>query len=251
NLPILKEYENNLKWKKIINDAIENDGIIPYVQAIVDNKTKKSYKHECLIRLKHNDKIYTPYYFLDIAKRTHQYETLQTIMIKKCFEKFSTKDYKFSINLSTTDLKNKQFFDFLVKNIKRYKVADKLTIELLEDEELVKDEKIHKNIMKLSKMGISIAIDDFGSGYSNFVYLIKKLPINTLKIDGTLVKDILKDDKLYKLLQKIVEISKMFNFETIAEFVENEELYIKLKELDIDAFQGYYFSKPFNMEELK
>jgi diguanylate cyclase (GGDEF)-like protein len=249
-LPILKEFEENLKWKKIINDAIENDNIIPYVQAIIDNNTKHVTKYECLMRLKYEDKIYTPYFFLEIAKKTYQYETLQTIMIEKCFKKFSKFDYKFSINLSTKDLRNKQFLEFLTQNIEKYNVAKQLTIELLEDEDLVKDERINKNILKLHNLGVNIAIDDFGSGYSNFVYLIKNLPINTLKIDGTLVKDILSNEKLYKLLQKIVEIAETFNFETIAEFVETEELYDKLKILNINSSQGYYFSKPFDINDL-
>ena len=251
NLPILKEFEENLKWKKILNEAIENNLVIPYVQAIIDNNTKEVKKYECLMRIQYEDKIYTPYYFLEIAKKTHQYETLQKIMIEKCFNKFSNLPYNFSINLSLRDLKNEQFMNYLIQQIEKYNVADKLTIELLEDEELISDQKINEIIHKLSKTGVKIAIDDFGSGYSNFVYLIKNLPINTLKIDGTLVKDILTDEKLKKLLKKIVEIAKEFNFETIAEFVENEQLYLELLKLNIDASQGYHFSKPFDTEELK
>jgi diguanylate cyclase (GGDEF)-like protein len=251
NLPILKEFEKNLKWKKIINEAIENDGVIPYIQAIIDNKTKQVEKYECLMRIKHGNDIYTPYHFLEIAKKTHQYETLQKIMIEKCFSKFSKLPYSFSINLSLRDLKNDQFIKYLTEKIEEYNVADKLTIELLEDEEMISDKKINTVIHKLSDIGVKIAIDDFGSGYSNFVYLIKNLPINIIKIDGTLVKDILNDEKLKKLLKKVVEIAKEFNFETIAEFVENEELYIELLNLDVDSSQGYHFSKPFDIKELK
>ncbi len=250
NLPILKEFEENLKWKKIINEAIEKDNVIPYIQAIINNKTKKIEKYECLMRIKHENNIYTPYYFLEIAKKTHQYETLQKIMIKKCFDRFSKTDYNFSINLSLRDLKNEQFIRFLIKQIEKYNVHSQLTIELLEDEELISDQKINEVIHKLSGIGVKIAIDDFGSGYSNFVYLIKNLPIDTIKIDGTLVKDILNDEKQKKLLKKIVEITKEFDFETIAEFVENEELYLELLKLNIDASQGYHFSKPFNINDL-
>jgi len=250
-LPILKEYEENLKWKKIINKAIENDNVIPFVQSIIDNKTKKIEKYECLIRIKDGKNIYTPYHFLEIAKKTYQYETLQQIMIEKCFKKFSQLPYNFSINISLRDLKNDQFVKYLINKINEYNIANKLTIELLEDEELISDKKINEIVFKLSKMGVKIAIDDFGSGYSNFVYLIKNLPIDTIKIDGTLVKDILKDEKLKKLLKKIIEIANEFEFNTVAEFVENEEIYCELKKLNVKYSQGYYFSKPFNIEELK
>ena len=250
NLPILKEFENNLKWKKIINEAIEKDKIIPYVQAIINNLTKNVHKYECLMRIEHDGEIFTPYHFLNIAKKTHQYEALQKIMIEKCFEKFSNLPYQFSINLSLSDLKNDQFRKFLFDKIKEYDVAKKLTIELLEDEEMISDKKLNEIIHNLAKNDIKIAIDDFGSGYSNFVYLIKNLPIATLKIDGTLVKDILKDEKLKKLLQKIVEIANEFNLETVAEFVENEEIYLEIQKLNIIYSQGYYFSKPFDIREL-
>jgi len=250
-LPILKEYEENLKWKKIINRAIENDNVIPYVQGIIDNNTKKIEKYECLMRIVDGDNVYTPYFFLETAKKTHQYETLQQIMIEKCFNKFSKLPYNFSINVSLRDLKNDKFVIYLFKKIKEYDIANKLTIELLEDEELISDKKINTIIHKLSKEGVNIAIDDFGSGYSNFVYLIKNLPINTIKIDGTLVKDILKDEKIKKLLKKIVEIANEFEFQTIAEFVENEEIYEELKKMYVKSSQGYFFSKPFNINELK
>jgi diguanylate cyclase (GGDEF)-like protein len=251
NLPILKDYENNLKWKNIINEAIKNDKVIPFVQGIVENKTKEIVKYECLIRIEHENKIYSPFFFLEIAKKTHQYEQLQQIMIEKCFAKFSKMNFPFSVNIAITDLKNDNFRNFLIKKIKEYGVNEILTIELLEDEELVKDKKINEIIHTLKKLGVKIAIDDFGSGYSNFVYLIKDLPIDIIKIDGTLVKDILEDEKIYKLLSKIIEIANTFNLETIAEFVENEEIYNKLKEIGVQYSQGYYFSKPFSIYELK
>jgi EAL domain-containing protein (putative c-di-GMP-specific phosphodiesterase class I) len=172
-------------------------------------------------------------------------------MIEKCFSKFSKHPYNFSINISTNELENANFVAFLINKIDEYDISNKLTIEILEDEDLVKNEKINKIINTLSKKGVKLAIDDFGSGYSNFVYLIKNLPISTLKIDGSLVKDILEDEKLKKLLSKIIEIANEFNFETIAEFVENEKIYNELKNLKVYASQGYYFSKPFNIEELR
>jgi len=251
NLPILKEYEKNLKWKKILDEVIEKKEVVPFVQAIVDNETKEPKKYECLMRIRHNGEIYTPYHFLEISKKTHQYETLQRIMIDKCFEKFQKLDYEFSINVSISDLKSSNFRTFLKSHIKKYNIAHKLTIEILEDEELVKDKILNRTLFTLNDMGVKIAIDDFGSGYSNFIYLIKDIPLDLLKIDGSLVKDILKDEKLLKLLEKIVEIAQSFNLKTVAEFVENEEIYQTVKSINVDCSQGYYFSQPFKLEDLK
>ena len=248
-LKIVKEYENNLKWKNIIHKAIKNDNIIPFVQPIINNKTGKVEKYECLVRLKDNDKIYTPYFFLEISKHTHQYHDIQKIMIKKTFEKFSKLDYKFSINLSTIDLVNNSFREFFLKEIEKYDIKNKLIVELLEDEELLQEDVLEFiNLLKLR--GISIAIDDFGSGYSNFSYLIKDLPISILKIDGSLVKNIAKQDKDYKLFSSIINMAKEFDFEIVAEYVENEEIFHILQQLEVNYSQGYYFSAPFDIAKL-
>ena len=249
NLPILKEFEENLKWKHIIQTAIESDGIIPYVQPIINNSTKKIEKYECLMRLKYEDKIYTPYFFLEVSKKANLYSKLQQIMVEKCFKKFSTLNYKFSINLSLSDLKNEKFLRFLFNEIKKYNISNKLIIELLEDEELIKNEELNKLLKLFKEKGIQIALDDFGSGYSNFIYL-QDLQTDILKIDGSLIKNI-NDKKIYEMIKKIVEIAHIHNLQTVGEFVENEEILNKLKEIGIEYSQGYYFSAPFDIEELK
>ena len=90
---------------------------------------------------------------------------------------------------------------------------------------------------------MNLAIDDFGSGYSNYKHVLK-LNSDILKIDGSLIKNILEDkDSLY-VVESIVNFAKKINIKTVAEFVENEEIFNKLKEIGVDYFQGYYFSKP-------
>ena len=249
-LDITKKYKNNIKWKYIINEAIEKDNILAYVQPIVNNQTQKVEKYECLVRLKHEDKVYSPYFFLDISKHTGKYYDIQKIMVEKSFKKFSTLNYKFSINLSLQDLTNDKFKQFLLNKINEYNIQTKLIIELLEDEVLLTEEVLDF-LHHLTKLGIRIAIDDFGSGYSNFAYLIKDLPVSILKIDGSLVKNIATSKKDYKVLKTITYIAKEFDFEIVAEFVENKEIYELLKEMKIDYSQGYYFSAPFDINELK
>jgi diguanylate cyclase (GGDEF)-like protein len=248
-LPLVKEYENNLKWKNIIKKAIKNDNIVPYIQPLVNSNSKKIDKFECLIRLKEGDRVYSPYFFLEISKKTGQYQELQKIMIKKSFEKFKNLDYKFSINLSTNDLNSIKFQEYFINMIDEYGVEDKVIVELLEDDGLLYPEIIGFLIV-LNQMGVEVAIDDFGSGYSNFSYLITKLPVTILKIDGTLVKNIANDDKSFRLLKTIVNMAKEFDLSVIAEFVENKEIVELLETLDIDYYQGYYFSAPFDMDEL-
>ena len=171
-------------------------------------------------------------------------------MVEKAFNKFSTLNYKFSINLSLQDLTNAKFKQFLLDKIDEYKIQNKLIVELLEDESLLTEEVLDF-LHHLKKLGISIAIDDFGSGYSNFAYLIKDLPVSILKIDGSLVKNIAKSKKDYKLLKSLTYTAKEFDFEIVAEFVENQEIYELLKKMKVDYSQGYYFSAPFSIENIE
>lgn len=247
NLPLLKEFENNLKWKKIITKAIKEDNILPFVQPIVNNKTNKIDKYECLVRLKDDDKIYTPFFFLDIAKKTSLYTEIQKIMVEKSFKAFQKLDCKFSINLSMEDFTNYAFINFFFNKIQEYNVGNKLIVELLEDE-MINFEDIAIQLQKLKKFNVQIAMDDFGSGYSNFIYL-EKMDIDIVKIDGSIIKNI-NDPKIYAILSKMVEIIKELNLEVVGEFIENKEILAKINKINIDYSQGYYFSKPFDIRKL-
>ncbi|GAB6074327.1 EAL domain-containing protein [Nautilia lithotrophica] len=249
SLPIVKEFENNIKWKNILKKAIKEDKIIPFVQPIVNSKTFKTEKYECLMRIEYDGTIYTPYYFLEISKKTGQYFDLQKIMIEKCFQKFSKLNYKFSINLSAFELSNEQFRKFLIEKIDEYNVAEKLIIEILEDEEL-HNEELMGYLIFLHNIDIEFAIDDFGSGHSNLAYLITKLPVSILKIDGSLIKNIEYNINNYKLVKALTNMAKIFKLSVVAEFVENEKIAEILKELGVDYLQGYYFSKPKNIDEI-
>ncbi|TLT02684.1 EAL domain-containing protein [Aliarcobacter cibarius] len=91
--------------------------------------------------------------------------------------------------------------------------------------------------------GCKIAIDDFGSGYSNFEYLVK-LKADYIKIDGSLIKNINSQKESYIVVLTIVNFAKQMGIKTIAEFIENEEIYKTINDLGIDFSQGYYFSSP-------
>jgi diguanylate cyclase (GGDEF)-like protein len=249
NLPIVKEYKNNIKWKNILKTVIKENRVIPYVQPIVNAETYETEKYECLIRVEYEGEIYAPHHFLEISKQTGQYFELQRIMIDKCFSAFKDIDYKFSINLSALELSNEQFKEFLVGKITEYDVSEKLIIELLEDENL-SDEELMGFLIFLHTMDVEFAIDDFGSGHSNLSYLLSKLPVSILKIDGSLIKNVNTDVNNYKLVKALVNMAKIFNLSVVAEFVENEEVAQTLKKLKVDYFQGYYFGKPEPLNEI-
>jgi EAL domain-containing protein (putative c-di-GMP-specific phosphodiesterase class I) len=245
-LNIEEQYKNNIEWVKKLKIAIASDNIVPYFQAIYDNKTEKIASYECLIRLiDQEENIISPYKFLTIAKKSRLYSKLTRIMIEKSCKHFENIDTDFSINLSVEDILNTDIVEYIKQKIKEHNVSKKIIFEILESEgiENYEDVAIFTNEMKA--LGCRIAIDDFGSGYSNFEHLLK-LKIDYIKIDGTLIKNIDHDANAQTVVETIVNFAQRLNISTVAEFVHNEEVYKKVKELQIDRTQGFFLAQPQN-----
>jgi EAL domain-containing protein (putative c-di-GMP-specific phosphodiesterase class I) len=145
--------------------------------------------------------------------------------------------------VSIEDIVNSEFIDFLEHDLISKKIAHLITFELLESESITDYKKVISFIDRVKKLGCKIAIDDFGSGYSNFTYLLKLKP-DYIKIDGSSVKNIHTDENSYLITKTINDFAHNLGIKTIAEFVHCEEVFTILKELGVDEFQGFYFSEP-------
>ncbi len=239
-----QEYENNMLWTKKLKSAFIHDNIAVFFQPLVNNKTLKVEKYECLVRLiDENNKIIAPYFFLDISKKSNQYKKLTKIVIEKSFQKFEMLPFEFSVNISYEDIESSDFLDFIKEMLEKYDVANKVVFEILEDEGIKNYNLLISFIDEVKNLGCKVAIDDFGSGYSNFEHLLK-MNVDYLKIDASLIKNIATDENSYKITKTIIEFAKSLNLKTIAEFVENEKIFSIIKELGADYSQGYYFSAP-------
>ncbi|EQB40663.1 diguanylate cyclase [Sulfurimonas hongkongensis] len=238
------EYENNMLWTKRIKDAIKNDRIILYFQSIVDNNTLKTNKYESLIRLvDEHGNVITPYFFLEIAKKAKLYKQLTKIVVQKSFENFRENDFDFSINLSIDDILDKEISEYILEMLAIYNISDRVIFEIVESESIENFYEIQKFIKNVKLLGCRIAIDDFGTGYSNFEYLMR-LEADFIKIDGTIIKEIVHNKNSEIITKVIIDFAKRMNIEIIAEYVENEKVFKKVKELGIENSQGYYFSEP-------
>ncbi len=240
-LDLVKHSTDDIYWTKEIKKAILEDRVVPYFQPII--MKSGDIKFESLIRIEKDEEVIPPFKFLDVSKRNRQYSELTRIMIRKVFALFEHRDNSFSINLTFEDIVDTKLLEFLINNITQYKVQDRLIIEIVESES-IDDYEIVKNFISVMKMmGVRISIDDFGSGYSNFIYLIELKP-NFIKIDGSIVKNIDSDQDSFQITQSIVEFAKRLKIQTIAEYVHSKEVYDILKDMDVDGFQGYYISEP-------
>ncbi|WP_456479150.1 EAL domain-containing protein [Nautilia sp.] len=236
---------------KKINYAIKKNNVISLFQPIVDNKSKKTVKYESLVRIIDEEgNMLSPFHFLDIAKKAGLYGEIGIRVLENTFMVYENKNVSVTINISPNDIMK----DFITERI--YELLDShkpkkgaVTFEILEDEIIQFPSMIKNFVDKVKNYDVQIAIDDFGSGYSNFSRIME-LNADIIKIDGSLIKDIDTDKTKQVIVESIVNFAKKENKLTVAEFVENEAIYSVLTKLGVDYSQGYYFSKPLREEEI-
>jgi len=240
----LEIYKSNIHWVNKIYRALEKDTIVPYFQPIYNYKTEKVEKYECLMRLiDDNGTPITPNFYLPIAKKTKLYQELSQRMITKSLNTISKTNLEFSINLSVEDLMNTKLMLSLYEYAEKHHLFNQLVLEIIESEEIEDNHMISSTIKKFKLQGAKVAIDDFGSGYSNYDYLIK-LNADYIKIDESIISNLLDDERTKEVLKSIVRFAKKSDMKTIAEFVSSKELDTLLRSLDVDYAQGYYYGKP-------
>lgn len=227
-----------------VRSALLSNRLFPVFQPIFDNKTGLIDKYECLARMQDEDgNILSPAQFIDISKMIQMYPVLSEIMIYKSFKAFAGSGLKFSINLSLEDIKSTATQTVLFDAIKHYDIAKQLTIEILENQSLDENSVVYDFIDKVKKLGVTIAIDDFGSGYANYEHLTK-LKADIVKIDGSLIQQISKDAVSNSVIDSILVFAQKLNISVVAEFVSSEEIYQHVKLKGIDYSQGFHLSEP-------
>ncbi len=245
NASVENRYANNIHWANVLKKAIEDDNLIPYFQPIVNNKSAKIEKFECLVRMiDGNGEVISPARFLEPAKRTGTATVITKIMIEKSFAYFKDKPFEFSINITDSDFKEGLLSQYLISKAKEYGVPhNQVVIEMLESISMRGNSYAVEQVNELCNLGFKIAIDDFGADYSNFSRLLE-LKVDYIKIDGLFIKNIHKDPNSFKIVKSIKDFSDSVNAKVIAEFVHSREVQDKVVELGIEYSQGYFFSPP-------
>ena len=240
--------KKSMYWREKIKEAIEEDRVVPFFQAIF-NRDEEIVKYETLMRI-YDEVDGKPYYlspgsFFEFAIKTKQYFKLNQIVIKKALDSIDRIGKHVSINIGFSDVMNRGFSQFIEEEIDKLSIEQrkKVVFEIVESDHISDYEILDEFILKYREKGVSIAIDDFGTGYSNFSHILKIKP-NYIKIDGSLIKDINKDENSYELVKSIVEFSNSLEIKVIAEFIHSKEVYDIVKELGIDEFQGYFLGEP-------
>jgi EAL domain-containing protein (putative c-di-GMP-specific phosphodiesterase class I) len=233
----------NIQKTNILYEALKDNRVVLYFQPIV-NKDGKAIKYEVLSRVIHkNGKVESIFPYLEVAKESRLYQKITLKVLEESYEFLQKNRVNLSLNLSIEDILDDTIQQTIEKLFFNKDIASYITFELLESEAIEDYELVEKFIKKVKFQNMQVAIDDFGSGYSNFEHILN-LNVDILKIDGSLIKNIAINENAKKIVKTINMFAKECKITTVAEYVSDEEIFNIVKEFDIDMFQGSYFSEP-------
>ncbi len=243
-----------MRWVSEIRSALEENRLMLYKQAIVPAKTHNNSVHHYEILLRMLDRqgnIILPGAFLPAAERYDLMLEIDHWVIKSSFNALSSNALKIqenkcfcSINLSGQSLGDPTLYDFIINQKNNFQIAPQsICFEITESAAITHLEQAIEFIHKLKVQGFLFALDDFGTGMSSFAYL-KNLPVNFLKIDGSFIRDILDDPIDRAMVKSINDIGHIMGLQTIAEYVEDDQIIAELSIMEIDYLQGYAIARP-------
>ena len=243
-------HKKDIECFKKLNYALETKNIHSYFQPIypIQDKTK-AIKYESLVRLEDEEgNIIPPFNFIEVAKANRIYYKITNEVIENTLAVIRKYKIPCSLNLSLNDIDNSRTMEKFFHILSVFEYPNLLSVELLETEDFIDYKTVHDFCVKVRSYGLKVALDDFGSGYSNFSHILH-LPLDYIKIDATLISNIDKDPHSKIMVETIVELAKKLKVETIAEFVSSESILEVVTELGVDYAQGFHLGKPEPIEK--
>ena len=251
NVDVLRR-EEQVHFVSHIQQALTNDSFELYCQPI-QALAPDGHRHHTEILLRLVDKpgsILEPDKFIPAAERYHMMRSVDRWVVRKTlsmlsdYDRGSLEGNTFAINLSGQSIGENSFLEFLHKEIARSSVPPScLCFEVTETAAVARMDKAVDFMKSVRDIGCSFALDDFGSGTSSFGYL-KRLPVDFLKIDGSIIRDMATDETSAAMVLAINQVGHTMKLRTIAEYVESGAIKSKLEEIGVDYVQGFAIGKP-------
>jgi diguanylate cyclase (GGDEF)-like protein/PAS domain S-box-containing protein len=252
--------QNELLWIMNINRAFANNLFRLHQQPLIPLTMEDScFHYELLIRIvNEKDQLFLPQNFLPTATRYKLMAAIDRWVVKNYFAFYRQKlvnynhigSYICNINLSGAFLNDETSLEFLLEQIEYYQIpTSHLCFEITETIAIANFNQVIAFVEQLKTRGCSFALDDFGNGLATFNYL-KNLPVDFVKIDGSFVRNILINPIDCAIVDSINQIAHLMKIKTVAEFVESEAIFHKLKEIGVDYVQGYWIDQPKPLEIL-
>jgi diguanylate cyclase (GGDEF)-like protein len=236
----------------LLNNAFQKNEFFLHAQSIVPLQApEKEKRYEILLRIFDEERnILTPSVFLSAATRYKMMPSIDRSIIRSYFayhyEHYHAKKEKAhcNINLSGASLNDHFFQDFLISLAKEFEIdPEYICFEITETIAIDNFNLTIEFLKKMKTLGFKFALDDFGSGMSSFSYL-RLLPVDYVKIDGSFIKNIAADTIDHSIVESIHNVAHLMHIATIAECVETEGVFQKLKTIGIDYAQGFFIEKP-------
>jgi diguanylate cyclase (GGDEF)-like protein len=243
-------------WLKRINDALAEGAFTLLYQPIVpiaEPRTTGIPRVEALLRMSETGgELILPMSFIPVAERYDLMRTIDRWVVERAFGDYrrlakareNPAPAEFSINLSGHTISSPEFAEFMQEKFAQYGVPPQcLFFEITETAAIANVERARTLIEALRAMGVRFLLDDFGSGLSSFNYL-KHFPVDGIKIDGLFVKGVAKNYLDYALVEAIHKIGVSLGLQTIAEYVESEDIARKLIQIGVPVGQGFHLAPP-------
>ncbi len=254
---LLRYREEDLKWIGLINEGIEQNRFCLSLQAISGTAEGGACHYEVLIRYRDEQGgLVLPGSFLPVAERYGLSPVLDRWVIGRVCQLLARHPQVLppasflSINLSGLTLSEQGVAEFVTTMLAECDVSpQQLCFEITETAAITSLDCARRVILQLQSVGCRFALDDFGSGFSSFGYL-KNLPVDFIKIDGLFVKDLIGDPVCREMVRSINDIGHLMGKQTIAEYVENQQVAEVLTEMGVDYLQGYGIGRPLPAESL-
>jgi EAL domain-containing protein (putative c-di-GMP-specific phosphodiesterase class I) len=237
----------------ILRNSIVRNEFTLFYQPIVDCN-KKPVHAEALLRYTGSDQtIGGPERYLPILEDAGLMKEVDNMVVHKAFRDMETKisnRFCVSINLSTAQLVDQGYSGFLSSFAAQHGIdTGRITLEVTEDRLMDNLAAGRESLSRLKNSGFKIAIDDFGKGFSSLTYLAE-LPVDILKMDMVFTQSVPGDRRKEAMVRHIMALAHSLDLQVIAEGFETEEQFEFFKGLGCDLFQGYYFARPMQLEEL-
>lgn len=252
----LAQHKGDMQRLQQIRRALDENKFCLYEQIIRPLSINDPIQHysEILLRMDIDGELITPSTFLSAAERYHLMPAIDRWVVKNAIKLLKSRSEKnesirLSINLSGQTICDEDFLEFVQNEIHMSGVSpESLCFEITETTAIANMTRAISLMKGLKKQGCSFALDDFGSGLSSFAYL-KNLPVDYLKIDGSLVKDMHTNMIDRAMVRSISQIGHLMGIKTVAEFVINDDIMMECKAIGVDFAQGYHVSRPQKVDQ--
>ncbi|MFY8327111.1 EAL domain-containing protein [Pseudoalteromonas sp. ZZD1] len=242
-----------LEWGHSIRQALQQDQVELHYQPIWDFKKGEVAYFETLLRLKLDGELIYPNQFIPSLELLNDTYLMDQCVIRNAVAAIAANPElnQIAINLSAQSFLDERLLPHIESTLEKFNLpATRVIFEITESASINNLAATRAMIEKLNRLGCHFSIDDFGTGFSTFNYL-KQLPAQHVKIDGSFVRDMLNDPIDLALVKAINDISRSLDKRSVAEYVENEEIFLALKEIGVDYGQGYFISRPVPVEKIK